>query len=365
MSKNRDRIEGVLNVYTRIKLSLIEKKKIKDSRRQKLINEVVLSADQRQRIDSVFKNGFGKKIPYDWHRLYQSFTGSFQEQYFPELLFSTYVEPKFNSWSYRYVLDDKLLLSLFVTGVDGVKLPSLIGGCVNGVYFDEKRNVVDKKEFIHILDGIGDCIFKQTNDTDSGKGVRLEKFEGGGTLEIQEAIASFNGKPFVVQRLVKPHKTLADIYPFSINTFRIVTYVWEGKIYHFPVSLRLGRNGNHVDNTNAGGIFVGLTDDGHFMDSAFTEFREVFYKHPDTGFVFKDSFLPYIPILIRVAEKMHTNALCLGIISWDLTVDELGDIVLIEANTNGQAVWLPQMSTGRPAFGENTSKILKWIGKKK
>jgi len=181
---------------------------------------------------------------------------------------------------------------------------------------------------------------------------------------VEDKAVCFPKQSFVVQKIVKPHKTLSDIYPLSVNTFRVVTYVWNGRIFHFPISLRLGRNGNRVDNAHAGGIFVGLTDDGKFMDCAFTELRDTFYEHPDTGFVFKGASLPYIPELIEVAEKMHVNALCLGMISWDLTVDEEGNFVLIEANTNGQTVWFPQMSTGAPAFGENTAEILKWISKK-
>ena len=139
MSRNRDKIERALNVYTRLKLTRIEKKKVTDPRRQALINEVQLNEEQLSKIDSLFQENFGKKVPHDWHRLYQSFTGSFRENYFPELLFSTYAEPKFISWSYRYVLDDKLLLSVFTSGVDGVKTPDMIGGFANGVYFDQEK----------------------------------------------------------------------------------------------------------------------------------------------------------------------------------------------------------------------------------
>jgi len=178
MSRNRDKIERALNVYTRLKLTRIEKKKVTDPRRQALINEVQLNEEQLSKIDSLFQENFGKKVPHDWHRLYQSFTGSFRENYFPELLFSTYAEPKFNSWSYRYVLDDKLLLSVFTSGVDGVKTPDMIGGFANGVYFDQGKNVLDKDEFVRLLQNAGECIFKQTKDTDSGAGIKLANLGG-------------------------------------------------------------------------------------------------------------------------------------------------------------------------------------------
>ena len=222
---------------------------------------------------------------------------------------------------------------------------------------------MNKDQFAKSLLEVGECVFKQTKDTDSGNGVQIHNLREETVDFVFDIIDSYKSQPFIVQALVKPHGSLKAIYPDAVNTFRVVTYVWNGNIYHFPVTLRLGRNGNRIDNAHAGGIFVGVDDDGRFMDYAFTEFRDSFSSHPDTGYVFKGSSLPYIRSMINVAEKMHVNGLSLGLISWDITVDEDGTFVLIEANTNGQTVWFPQMASGKPAFGENTFEILKWLRK--
>ena len=66
----------------------------------------------------------------------------------------------------------------------------------------------------------------------------------------------------------------------------------------------------------------------------------------------------------RLNELVHLNAPQLGIISWDLTVDQNGVFVLIEANTRGQSIWFPQMANGMGAFGKNTAEILKFIAQK-
>lgn len=58
------------------------------------------------------------------------------------------------------------------------------------------------------------------------------------------------------------------------------------------------------------------------------------------------------------------NAPQLGIISWDLTVDQNGEIVLIEANTRGQGIWISQMAHGCAPFGENTADILRYVAQK-
>jgi len=357
---------SILDKITIMSLKLGEKRKVKDSRRKNLIDTVVLTKEQKNKIDEFFKANYGKKIPYHWHRLYQSFTGTYNEKYFPEILFSTEFEKRANDSRYRYVLDDKLLLPVFVNGIENVKIPETIATFCNGIYFDNKNDVKTKNEFIELVKSYEKAVIKPTQDTTSGKGVNLLLFgktKNGESLE--EIIESYKGGAFIVQEAVLPHNELKALYPNAINTFRIVTYIWKGQVYHWPVTLRIGQGGNFVDNAHAGGMFIAVSDEGVLNDKAFTEFQTVYTEHPDTKVKFEGYKLSFVPSLIEAAKKMHLNVSQLGVISWDLTVNESGKIVLVEANTAGQTVWFPQMASGRAAFGENTADVLKWIGKNK
>lgn len=60
---------------------------------------------------------------------------------------------------------------------------------------------------------------------------------------------------------------------------------------------------------------------------------------------------------------MHANLPYLGILSWDLSLDTEGAVVLIEVNTTGQGAWFCQMVNGESLFGENTGKMLQLIRK--
>lgn len=146
---------GVLNSSRKAMKGFIEKsysmgqlhgemKKINDPRRQNLIETVHLTKAEENKIDTLFVSTYGKKIKYDWHRLYQSFTGKFDENYFPEYLFSSVLEPKLNPMDYRYVLDDKLLLPLFCVGVEHVRTPRTYYSVCDGICFDEEKNIVDE-----------------------------------------------------------------------------------------------------------------------------------------------------------------------------------------------------------------------------
>ncbi|MCQ2354290.1 MAG: hypothetical protein MJ102_04200 [Clostridia bacterium] len=349
-----------------------EKRKVRDERRQRLIDTVTLTPEQESQIDALFKENYGKTMPHDWHRLYQSFTGRFDASYFPEILFSSKFELMMNPRKYSYVLDDKLLLPLFCDGVKNVKTPAVIGTYGGGVFFDAGKNVYSREEFIEKMSDIGDAVIKLTQDTASGRGVKFVSLKDGkdsvsgkmlGEL-IDEFLKGNSKNTFQIQELLKPHPKLAALYPNSINTFRIVTYLWNGAVYHFPVALRLGRGGNRLDNAHAGGVFIGVSDEGIMEAEAYSEFGERVSVHPDTGVTFKGYELDFVPELIAAAEKMHLNAPQLGVISWDLTVDEKGGIVLVETNTTGQTIWFPQMANGRGAFGENTADILRFVSKK-
>lgn len=60
---------------------------------------------------------------------------------------------------------------------------------------------------------------------------------------------------------------------------------------------------------------------------------------------------------------MHANLPYLGILSWDLSLDTEGAVVLIEVNTTGQSAWFCQMVNSESLFGENTGKMLQLIRK--
>lgn len=62
------------------------------------------------------------------------------------------------------------------------------------------------------------------------------------------------------------------LYSEAVNTFRVITYLWDGEVFHVPLALRIGQGGSYLDNAHAGGMFIGVNDLGELNDEAFTEF---------------------------------------------------------------------------------------------
>lgn len=137
----------------------------------------------------------------------------------------------------------------------------------------------------------------------------------------------------------------------------------DGKIYHMPIILRIGRNGKRLDNAHQGGIFIGVTDDGYLLKEAHSEFNDRFEEHPDTHIKFDNYKINNFDKIIKAAHNLHALDPQVGCINWDLTLDSNEDVMLVEANMRYGSIWLIQMAHGVGCFGENTEKILQFIKK--
>lgn len=128
--------------------------------------------------------------------------------------------------------------------------------------------------------------------------------------------------------------------------------------------MRIGRGQSKVDNAHAGGMFIGVGDDGRLEPVAFTEFRNTFSIHPDTNIVFDGYQIHDFPKVLDAAESLHALLPEIGIYSWDFTLDKSGTPVLIEANTRKGSIWLNQKAWGKGVFGDDTEEILEFIKEK-
>lgn len=202
------------------------------------------------------------------------------------------------------------------------------------------------------------CVIKKTIDTSSGRDVLIFNPE---KMELEAELAKF-GNDWIIQELIQQHPDLQALNDTSLNTFRVMTYICNEEICVCPVALRMGRAGADRDNIHYGGISIGVNADGTLRKYAFAEYGERLAEHPDSKVCFEGYKIYGADDLIRNTAKLcHERMPWLGILSWDLSVDSEGQIVLIEVNTTGQSAWFCQMVNGEPLFGENTGKMLELI----
>ena len=364
-------LTGLLQWVWRIFIGIHEIKNIVAKRH--LIQKVRLTDAQKKQIDAFYLEHYGKKVPYWWHRLYTGYTGEFDYKYLPEYLFSMVIEPKSNKRVNVLPLENKNMLeSVFVSGDNMVRVPETYMMCVDGHFVNKDKESLTKEEAIcellDLCEGDYQAVIKATVDTSSGRDIRMIQVKERRLVvdgDTWENLFEKMGTNFVIQERIKPHQTFAELYAHSINTLRVISYRCGEKIYIAPIIMRIGQGGGVVDNAHAGGMFIGVTDDGKLMPEAFTEYQKRYRKHPDTGIVFDGYQLPKVQRIKECAQKMHMRTPMLDFISWDFTLDEQGEIVLIEANLHAQAVWVSQIAHGKTFFDENAEAMLKYCRERK
>ncbi len=365
MSKAHLFLKKFENIYYYFRNRSLEKKKIRDPRRVKILNQVTLSEEQKKEIDCLYKDNYGKKVPYDWHREYTSYTGKFDARYIPELIFIPEIEAKFIDSDYE-CLADKNLFPLLIFGIPNAKTAKIFLSCVNGLYRNESLEFIDREAGIKSIADIGEAFLKPTVNSGSGNGCSALNIKKGKDLltgKSVEELLSELGDNFNIQEKIINCESLRRLNPSSLNTFRITTYIWKNKIHHFPLLLRIGRGGKALDNAHQGGMFIYVDEAGRLGKEAYTEFQERFTCHPDTKIEFDGYTVSETPAILAAACRAHARLPQIGMISWDITADDQGNIVFIEMNLRGLGVWISQMSSGKGAFGENTEEILRWVRK--
>ena len=359
----------VVSLFEKIPESIELKKRIIAEniaiiRKKSIYNNVIWSEENQSKFDNFWTEISGKKISNRWHRLYESMSGNFAVDYFPEKLFSTKVEPTLNNYQYGRVLQDKNLLDTLSTGC-GCVVPKMICMCSGGNFYDADRMLITLDEAIRLVFSSNNLIIKPTADSSSGEGISFIDNPQEMSKQELEKIFSKLGDNFVVQKRIIAHPDFAAFNSTSINTIRIITYITNGEMHHVPIAFRIGRKDKTVDNIHAGGLVVGVHDDGTLLPEAYElgyGDKTIKYKqHPDSGVVFDGYKLPCMQDIINSAYAVHRRLVNIGIVSWDYTVDDENNAVLIEANIRGQSIWFPQIVHGKGAFGEHIKEIIEMI----
>lgn len=163
---------------------------------------------------------------------------------------------------------------------------------------------------------------------------------------------------FIVQQAVRNCNQINAIQPKSVNTLRIVTVVSKktGKVELLsPGGLRVG-GGADVDNWAAGGLFVGIDEDGTLQKHGFLKpdytppLRRD--RQPQTGFAFERTAVPFYREAVELVKRAHSFMPEIVTIGWDVALTPDGP-VLIEGNDDWELTLMQMVAGGlRKRFEE-------------
>ncbi len=141
---------------------------------------------------------------------------------------------------------------------------------------------------------------------------------------------------YLIQERVYQHPEMNRLYPFSVNTIRLITACSGKQIIMLSAALRVGANGNRYDNWATGGIALGINSEkGRLSKEGFFKpgFGKRVGQHPDTGVKFEDFEIPFFAEAVQVAKSLHKFFYGVRSIGWDIAITESGP-VFIEGNAD-------------------------------
>lgn len=211
-----------------------------------------------------------------------------------------------------------------------------------------------------------DLFLKPSVDSSSGVGVL--KFERKGDEYVnnkthQKLTLDFlrsYGHHFILQEAVEQHPYLSQFCHSSINTLRVATYrsVIDETPYVIGSTIRIGHEGEVVDNAHAGGRFAAINKiNGELgkcvldqYGTRYDEWNEINYK--------KNVFqIPQWDIVLNCAKEVSSMLHHMRLVQLDIAIDKDCSPKIIEYNVVGYAPWL-YMTSGSIPFGDLTSEII-------
>ena len=212
-------------------------------RKKKLYEGVIWSSEEQKEFDEYWESLLGKRISNRWHKLYQSYNGTFCKEYIPEILYTAYIEPRLNNQIYSRVFSNKILIDVLLKSDDVVTPPNYCYS--DGThYYDHNHRVIAKYKFWEIISNSGRIVLKPASGFGSGEGILflnmvngINQYTGENIEDIQKKLVS---PEIIAQEYYKQHRDLSIVHPMSMNTIRISTYIVNGEVHYSPIVMRCG-----------------------------------------------------------------------------------------------------------------------------
>jgi hypothetical protein len=268
--------------------------------------------------------------------------------YLPNKLLAT-IPSMFNDNKEKAVLDNKLFFDLFYRQFD-VNLPKLLMYNIKNLFFIENKivEINHYQDFADLLEDIfkknlsfSSVFIKKTCSSSSGKNIyKLFDYQIREEPEIVSKVFTEVIKSgFLFQETIRQHSDLNKLNSSCLNSIRLDTFTDdEGNTEIISGYIRMSIRSHHVDNTAAGGCFVGIdlkTGKLKKYGYSLTKFLGVkeLTEHPLTNIVFEDFSIPFFmecKDLILTIAKINRS---LRLVGWDVGIGESGPVI-IEGNSD-------------------------------
>ena len=184
--------------------------------------------------------------------------------------------------------------------------------------------------FKKFLEGKDRVMVKPTDQT-CGLGIDIYQTADYTPEELYEKIKR-DGTLLVEEVIVQSDK-MSALAPYTVNTVRIVSILNGEKVTVIGAGIRVGREGNVVDNYHHGGITACVDPrSGKIVTDGYDRGGNTYITVPGTGAPLKGEKVPFWEDMVAMIEKAHRLIPTLRYVGWDVALDHDNKPLLIEAN---------------------------------
>lgn len=312
-----------------------------------------LTTEEKKRVKNYWRQYGFTHVPMQEYKWYKKQGLEVTGRIIPDVIWHSIIEPHFNSYIMEKGFEDK---NYFETIIGKENSPSTLIHCVNGQLLDKNYMGIDLETTIQAISAYKSVICKPSVDTGGGRGIIFINAGEIDCKKFKEIESLYNGN-FIVQKIVHQHPFFAAFNPSALNTMRIMTLLFEGKVHFLSGFLRVGAEGSRVDNVSNGGRYIQIMKDGTLGNRAISEdLRNHDLVFTDRN-VEQREIIPNWDRIWETIERAQYKLPHFRLINWDVALSEDGVPIIIEYNLMDSSSYFHQVNCG-PIFGELTEKVL-------
>ena len=174
----------------------------------------------------------------------------------------------------------------------------------------------------------------------------------------------YNKNLILVEEVVIQCEEMNKLYPYAINTVRIITvHKYDGEVLVVAAYQRIGNHGYIVDNYNGGGMVVPINEKTGIIEyPAVDKRKQIYYKHPMTDTPIVGFKVPKFSSAVNLAKKAAKVIDEIRYVGWDIAITDNGPVIIEGNEYPGHDIYqLPVHRTNNigvlPKFEESLGKI--------
>ena len=329
-----------------------------ESKHMSQISLVDLSKEEMASVNKRWKGVSPLRILPKYYQMFKTLE-HFDDRFVSDDLFMPFILRTLNNESESNAFVHKGLYDILFKGV--IERPRTIINNINGTFFDSDMNPLGYKDAVSLLQSEHSFIIKPTVGSCMGRGVKKVDTN---LTDIESLLLEYK-ENFIAQQIVPQSEMTSVFNPSSLNTFRISTLNLNGVVSACTIMFRCGQGDSIVDNGGAGGLMIGVDQQGRLRNYAYNnKYDKV--ERSYNGILFSDKSFEQVPMMVEMVKELHQRCLpSMGFAGWDIALNNNNTPLMIEVNLVWPGIQFEQLCPGTPIFGNRTDEVIEYVIKRK